>query len=110
LRKIPVRLCCVKTSCKPRWQNSTSKTVFACGLPALTTTTNGSSEIITESTNGYVIEGATGHLATDLAEKIKHFCDLTPEQRKKMRINSQKTAETYTIRRNAEEFIECVSS
>ena len=40
---------------------------LACGLPAITTTTNGSSEIITEGKDGYVIEGATDHLATDIA-------------------------------------------
>ena len=40
---------------------------LACGLPAITTTTNGSSEIITEGEDGYVIEGATDHLATDIA-------------------------------------------
>lgn len=82
---------------------------LACGLPALTTTTNGSSEIITETKNGYVIEGATDHLAADIAERASQFCDLTPAQRQQMRIDSREAAEGYTIHHNAEKFVHFVS-
>ncbi len=82
---------------------------LACGLPALTTTTNGSSEIITDSKNGYVIEGATDHLAADIAERTRQFFDLSHEERQQMRIASKDTAESYTIRHNAEKFIRFIS-
>ena len=75
---------------------------LACGLPALTTTTNGSSEIIDEGKNGYVVTGATDHLANDLADRIIQFLELTPEDRQKMRLASRETAERYTITKNAE--------
>ena len=78
---------------------------LACGLPAVTTTTNGSSEIITEGNDGYIIEGATDHLATDIAECISKYCALDNEQQQKMRQHARSTAEAYTIRRNAEQFI-----
>ena len=78
---------------------------LACGLPAISTTTNGSSEIIHEGKDGYVIEGATDHLATDIAERISQFCSLTNEQRQQMRQQARATAESYTIQRNAEQFI-----
>lgn len=78
---------------------------MACGLPVLTTTTNGSSEIIHEGKDGYVIEGATDHLATDIASRICQFCSLGNEQLLQMRRNACATADSYTIRGNAEEFI-----
>jgi len=78
---------------------------LACGLPAITTTTNGSSEIITEGKDGYVIEGATDHLATDIRHRIAKFCALNNQDRQQMRQHSRNTAEAYTTRRNAEQFI-----
>ena len=78
---------------------------LACGLPAITTTTNGSSEIITEGEDGYVIEGATDHLATDIAACVSTFCALRNEARQQMRQNAQRTSEQYSIERNAKELI-----
>ncbi|MFK7911594.1 MAG: glycosyltransferase family 4 protein [Akkermansiaceae bacterium] len=78
---------------------------LACGSPVVTTTTNGSSEIITQGKNGYVIEGATNHMAKDIAGSIDDFCSLPNEQRQKMRQHAQLTGSSYTIRRNAEQFI-----
>ena len=78
---------------------------LACGLPAITTTTNGSSEIITEGEDGYVIRGATDHLATDIAACISKFCSLDNRQQQRMRQHARSTAEAYTIRANAEQFI-----
>jgi UDP-glucose:(heptosyl)LPS alpha-1,3-glucosyltransferase len=78
---------------------------LACGLPALTTTTNGSSEIITEGENGYVIEGATDHLVADLAPRMVGFCELPPEQRARMRVAARIAAEAYPIEKNAQKII-----
>ncbi len=78
---------------------------LACGLPALTTSTNGSSEIITEGENGYIVAGATQHLANDLAKQMITFSLLTPEQRIQMRHVSRITAENYSTTRNAETFV-----
>lgn len=79
---------------------------LACGLPALTTTTNGSCEIITEGQTGYVIEGATDHLAADLADRIITFCQLTPADRRAMRQAARDTAEKYPTDLNAQTFVE----
>ncbi|YCM46037.1 glycosyltransferase family 4 protein [Verrucomicrobiaceae bacterium 227] len=83
---------------------------LACGLPALTTTTNGSSEIITEDKTGYVIEGATDHLASDLAQRIIRFCELSSDQRAQMRLASRKTAEDFSIEKNAEKILSILCS
>jgi UDP-glucose:(heptosyl)LPS alpha-1,3-glucosyltransferase len=83
---------------------------LACGLPVITTTTNGSSEVISEKQEGYVIEGATDHLAADIARCISSFCSLTNEQRQQMRLRASNTASNYTIRQNAEQFISHLSS
>ena len=83
---------------------------LACGLPALTTTTNGSSEIITEEQTGYIIEGATDHLARDLADRILKFCNLPPANRLAMRHASRTPAKRYSVSRNAETFVEKLSS
>ena len=82
---------------------------LACGLPAITTTTNGSSEIISEAQDGYVIEGATNHMAEDIAKNIRHFCSLSAEQRRNMRIKARNTAENYTIENNAKQFVDLLS-
>jgi len=82
---------------------------LACGLPALTTTTNGSSEIITEGKTGYVIEGATDHLASDLAKRLIRFCKLSPGQRSDMRLAARKTAENYSIEENAQTILDTLT-
>lgn len=82
---------------------------LACGLPAITTTTNGSSEIISEGKDGYVIEGATHHMADDIASRTIQFCQLTAEQRRIMRVHARQTAESYTIGRNAQTFVHHLS-
>ena len=83
---------------------------LACGLPALTTTTNGSSEIITEGENGYVIEGATDRLAADLADRMVAFCKLPPAARSEMRTAARATAENYPIAKNAEKIISVLTA
>ena len=83
---------------------------LACGLPTLTTTTNGSSEILTEGENGYVIEGATDHLVADLSDRMQRFCELSPEQRTQMRLSARATAENYPIAKNAEKILSTLCS
>lgn len=78
---------------------------LACGLPTLTTTTNGSSEIIAEDRDGYVIEGATDHLAEDLADRLLRFCELSPVERLAMRQAATATAASYSVRKNTEAFL-----
>lgn len=79
---------------------------LACGLPVVTTTTNGSSEIICEGKTGYVIEYNPDRLAKDIAERTIAFCQLSPTARQQMRIAARATAETYTIQANASALIE----
>ncbi len=79
---------------------------LACGLPALTTSTHGSSEVVDEGKNGYLIEGATDHQASDLAARIITFCELTPEARRDMRISARTAAEGYPVSENTRTFIE----
>ncbi|GAA5495493.1 lipopolysaccharide core biosynthesis protein RfaG [Rubritalea halochordaticola] len=83
---------------------------LSCGLPAITTTTNGSSEIITEAKDGYVIAGTSDHIASDIAKKIDHFCSLSPEQRQAMRLQARATAEKYTISHNTRQFVKALSA
>jgi UDP-glucose:(heptosyl)LPS alpha-1,3-glucosyltransferase len=75
---------------------------LACGLPVLTTTTNGASEIITEGVDGYVVDGDATRLARCLAEKIADFCQLAPARRDEMRADAFRGAVRHTVRANAE--------
>lgn len=79
---------------------------LACGLPALTTTTNGSSEIISEGKTGYVINYSREHLAQDIAQRTISFCQLSPTARRDMRLASRATAEAYSITSNATSLLE----
>jgi UDP-glucose:(heptosyl)LPS alpha-1,3-glucosyltransferase len=74
---------------------------LACGLPVLTTTTNGSFEVITEGEDGYVVDGGIDGLAERLAEKIRVFCALPPDRRVAMRTSARTKAEGFTIAQNA---------
>lgn len=74
---------------------------LACGLPVLTTTTNGSSEVVDQALDGYVVDGAIEGLGGRLAEKIDIFCGLSPEKRLDMRRAAREKAEGFTIAANA---------
>jgi UDP-glucose:(heptosyl)LPS alpha-1,3-glucosyltransferase len=78
---------------------------LACGLPVLTTTTNGSSEIVTEGEDGYVVDGSAGDLASRLAEKINGFCKLALDRRREMRVHARIKAERFTTRENAQAIV-----
>jgi UDP-glucose:(heptosyl)LPS alpha-1,3-glucosyltransferase len=75
---------------------------LACGLPVLTTTTNGASEVVTENEDGYVVDGDAAGLAGRLAAAITTFCQLPDSRRGIMRENARAKAERFTIRANAE--------
>jgi UDP-glucose:(heptosyl)LPS alpha-1,3-glucosyltransferase len=82
---------------------------LACGLPVLTTTTNGSSEIITEGADGFVIDGAEASLADRLAAAVAGFCGLPVAAREAMRPRARAKAEGYTIGANALKVVELLS-
>jgi len=73
---------------------------LACGLPVLTTTTNGASEIITEGEDGYVIDPSAA-LAQRITETIVKFHQLPPDQRDAMRENARSKATRFTTNANA---------
>ena len=79
---------------------------LACGLPVITTTTNGSSEILTEGEEGYVIDGRDGGLAEAIAGKIMAFHALTAEARAGMKLHARSKAERFTVRANAERLVD----
>ena len=74
---------------------------LACGLPVLTTSTNGSSEVVEECIEGYVVDGAVVGLSERLAEKIGTFCSLSYDVRERMGHASRSKAEKFTIAANA---------
>lgn len=79
---------------------------LACGLPALTTTTNGSSEIITDGIDGYVISGEPTPRAESIAAKVASFCGLNPQLRDAMRKAAREAALNYTTEANARKVAE----
>jgi UDP-glucose:(heptosyl)LPS alpha-1,3-glucosyltransferase len=83
---------------------------LACGLPVLTTRTNGSSEVITEGVDGYVVDGAPITLPDLLAAKIRVFCELPALRRQQMRRCARNKAEQFTIEENAIKVAELLSS
>lgn len=83
---------------------------LACGTPVITTTTNGSSEIIDEGKNGYVINVDSEGLALDITSRIERFYSLSDTDRQQMRLYSRTSAEKLTIRRNTENIIELIES
>ncbi|RYD30485.1 MAG: glycosyltransferase family 1 protein [Verrucomicrobiaceae bacterium] len=82
---------------------------LACGLPALTTTTNGSSEIITDGIDGYVISGEPFPRADSIAAKVAAYCGLGAQHRDAMRTAARETALTHTIEANARRVAELLS-
>jgi UDP-glucose:(heptosyl)LPS alpha-1,3-glucosyltransferase len=82
---------------------------LACGLPVLTTDTNGSSEVIDEGVDGYVVGGAANTLPDDLAGAISRFCHLPAASRETMRVHARAKAEGFTIEANALKIVELLS-
>lgn len=82
---------------------------LACGLPVLTTTTNGASEILTEGEDGYVVDGDEEGLAHALVPKIESFLNLTPAERESMRRKAAGTAAAYDIDGNSRGVVAALS-
>jgi UDP-glucose:(heptosyl)LPS alpha-1,3-glucosyltransferase len=82
---------------------------LACGLPVLTTTTNGSSEVVSEGIDGYVIDGNPSGLANRISEKAVAFCQLTPPDRETMRHQARTKAEGFTTEANAATVVELLA-
>ena len=72
----------------------------------VTTTTNGSSEVVTENADGYIVDGTATGLATRLTEKISTFCTLPPHTRDAMRAHARTNAERFTTRANAQAIVD----
>lgn len=83
---------------------------LACGLPVLTTTTNGSSEIVTEGQDGYIVDGAECGLAEQLAARIKVFASLESAQRQAMRQHARAKAERFTTDANALRIVDVLTA
>jgi UDP-glucose:(heptosyl)LPS alpha-1,3-glucosyltransferase len=83
---------------------------LACGTPVITTTTNGSSEVIIEGANGYVVEGQSSDLVTDITSRILNFAALPESTVAEMRSHARQTAENFTVRKNAEQFLQHLQS
>lgn len=82
---------------------------MACGLPVVTTTINGASEILQEGKNGFVLN-ESNDLAGQIAAKINCFAAMSPENRVGMAKRARQTAETFTIARNVDETLEILRS
>ncbi len=82
---------------------------LACGLPALTTTTNGSSEVITDGIDGYVISGEPLPRADSIAAKVAAHCGLNAQHREAMRTAAREAALTHTIEANARRVADLLS-
>ncbi|MET0261928.1 MAG: glycosyltransferase family 4 protein [Rariglobus sp.] len=83
---------------------------LACGLPVLTTTTNGSSEVVTEGVDGYVVDGAELGLAERITAKVSIFCAQGSEQLQSMRERARAKAERFTVEANAARIVEVLTA
>lgn len=72
---------------------------MACGLPVITTRTNGASEIITDSENGFIIDDWSD--SDKLAEIIKNLSE--KNRHKEIGEKAAETAKNYTWDRHIEE-------
>jgi glycosyltransferase involved in cell wall biosynthesis len=73
---------------------------MACGLPVITSVTNGGSQIITEAFDGFVLQDAQDTEA--LARLIRRLYE-EPGLRRSVGENAARTAQSYTWERNAAE-------
>lgn len=82
------------------FSNSTME-ALACGLPVITTRTNGVSEILTEGESAFIVEPRDPE---SLADRLGLLIE-APALRERMGSAAQKAAEPYTWQRTAEETI-----
>ena len=74
---------------------------MACGLPSITTTTNGAAGIITDGKDGYIIPHPSG--AQELAKKMQLLLDY--EKRREMSMEALRTGQSYSAKKNHGEMI-----
>lgn len=73
---------------------------MACGLPVITTATNGTAEIITDGVDGLILQEPNDVKA--LAARIRTLCE-NPEEARRMGERATQTAGQYTWDRNGTE-------
>ncbi len=73
---------------------------MACGLPVITSVTNGGSQIITEGVDGFVLSNAQDIIA--LSSIISRLHE-QPDLRRSVGENAARTAQSYSWERNASE-------
>jgi len=73
---------------------------MACGLPVITSVTNGGSQIITEGLDGFVLSDAQDSVA--LSRLISRLYE-QPDLRRTVGENAARTAQSYSWERNASE-------
>jgi glycosyltransferase involved in cell wall biosynthesis len=79
---------------------------MACGLPVITSVTNGGSQIITEGFDGFVLGDAQDSVA--LSSLISRLYE-QPELKRSVGENAARTAQSYSWERNASETWEFLS-
>lgn len=73
---------------------------MACGLPVITTATNGTAEIITDGVDGLILQDPND--VAGLAERIRRLYN-SPDERQRMAARAALTAAEYTWDRNGVE-------
>jgi glycosyltransferase involved in cell wall biosynthesis len=73
---------------------------MACGLPVITSATNGTAEIMTDGIDGLIIQDPTD--VAGLASRIRQLCD-DPALRKRLGEQASQTSQAYTWDRNGEQ-------
>lgn len=76
---------------------------MACGVPVLTSATNGTAEIIDEFDNGYLVED--GEAAQPMAELLDHHFGLSTAERDRMAQRCWGKARAMTLERHAEAMV-----
>jgi len=74
---------------------------MACGLPSITTTSNGAAGIITDGKNGYIIPHPPA--ARELAKKMQLLLDY--EKRWEMSREALRTGQSYSAKKNHQEMM-----
>ncbi len=74
---------------------------FACGLPVLTTALNGSSEIVGNGTNGYVVP--TPFDTGKMASLITEYYNLKPSDKTAFSISAHNTSMSYSWKKHVDQ-------
>lgn len=79
---------------------------MAAGLPVVTTTVNGASEVLREGESGFLLEDPLD--ATALADRVEKL--LSPDLRRRMGEQARRAAEAHPVERNTRETLEVLDS